>query len=270
MPNTIAPAARLTAALALALLLAALVGGASPAQAAALVVDDDPANCVDGTAPDHATITAAIAASSFGQTIRVCEGDYTENTFTINQTLTITGPGATPQIDGVATVHHGPGGSSAMFSISADDVVIEGLDIDAAPPPGFGFQTGGMEISGDRVIIQDNEIHHSTQSALSISGGDPQVIRNNIHDTDDGIVCFCQNGFVSGNTVDVGGGRAIEISGQGGTIFDNTVLSGDTRGHGDGSVVNANQLFGNGATTTLSVSGDPVTVSNNTISDADA
>jgi hypothetical protein len=88
---------------ALYLLILALALLASPTvtPAAAVgytyVVDDDLfQNCAKPGAPDYHTITDTLATVNPGDTIRVCEGEYTEATLIISVSLTITGPGATP------------------------------------------------------------------------------------------------------------------------------------------------------------------------------
>jgi len=249
--------------------------GTSPVAAATIpiVVDDDPSDCVDGSPPNYPTITQALAAAGNGDTIRVCEGEYQEDTLTINVSVTITGPGATTADDGVATVHHGLGGSSAMVDINADGVTFEGLDLDATPPTGWFFQTGGIESSGNDVTIQDNEIHNATSSAVS-AGGVPSatnvnILRNNVHDNGAGIGCLCDDSGLWSNTVDGAGSGALALEGNRGTIGGNVVTNGTVSAMGNDVVVQNNQISAGTASSTLYVSGNPVTVTNNNLSDAD-
>ena len=75
---------------ALYLLIAAFAVLASPtvtppvaAVGGTWVVDDDSSDCVDGSPPDYPTITQALAVATNDDTIRVCEGDYPEQTLVI-------------------------------------------------------------------------------------------------------------------------------------------------------------------------------------------
>jgi hypothetical protein len=258
--------------IALALLASSTLSPPVAAVGGTWVVDDDPSDCVDGSAPDYPTITQALAVATNDDTIRVCEGDYTETTLTINVSLIITGPGATPENDGVATIHH-DGGSSALIEINADGVTLEGLDLDATPPSGWAFQTSGIDSSGDYVTIQDNEIRNATDWAVS-AGGMPfpsnvNILRNNIHDNGPGgIGCNCDDSGLWSNTVDAGGGTALSLTGDRGTIGGNVVTNGTVTAFGNDMVVQNNQISAGTASSTLYVSGNPVTITNNSLSDA--
>jgi hypothetical protein len=237
-----------------------------------LVVDVDNPSCTGGP-PDSATITGALASATGGETIRVCEGDYTEDTLTINVSVTITGPGATPEDDGVATVHHGTGGASAMVDINANGVIFEGLDLDATPPPAWPFQTSGIVGDGNDVTIQDNEIHDATSSAVSMGGvtfpTNVNILRNNVHDNGGGIGCMCDDSGLWSNTVDGAGGNALALEGNRGTIGGNEVTNGTVSVMGNDMVVQNNQISAGTASSTIYVSGNSVTVTNNNLSDAD-
>ncbi len=236
------------------------------------VVDDDLSqNCAKPGAPDYHTITDALLTVNPGDTIRVCEGDYTENTLDINVSVTITGPGATPADDGVATVHHG-GGYSAMVDINADGVTLEGLDLDAAAPPGWSGWTNGIVSVGDYVTIQDNEIHNATNWAVQAGGSpattDVNILRNNIHDNIAGVACMtCDNSGLWGNTVDGGNVPVAFIGGQG-TVAGNVVTNGSVQAFGDDMLVQNNQISAGTADWGLYVEGNPVTVTNNSLSGA--
>lgn len=209
---------------ALYLLIVGLALLASPtvtppvAAAVTIVVDDDAFDCVDGTPPNWSNLTSAVMVANPGDTIRVCEGDYTSPFVDITTDyLTITGPGATPENDGVATVHHG-GWSSPLFTIYGNWVVVEGLDLDAEPPLTFTNPTIGIYNAGDSVTIQHNEIRNATSLAVDGSGRYVQVLSNNIHDNNDGVRCQCDDSVLSGNTVNGAGNRALEIIGEGASL----------------------------------------------------
>ncbi|MDI6858027.1 MAG: right-handed parallel beta-helix repeat-containing protein [Dehalococcoidia bacterium] len=214
----------------LTVLVALLLAGMppQPASAAVLTVDDDGSDCVDGGAPDFATIGAAVAAAAPGDTIRVCEGDYTQTSLSINSPspLTITGPGDTPEADGEAVVHHG-GGFTTLFDINASNIRVSGLILDLTPS---GPATSGFEISGDNVVIANNEIMNGTAGAMSITGtprpAGVVVDNNNIHDNGDGVVAYCNSCEITDNTLDAEGTRGIDVNGDNAVITGNTVTEG--------------------------------------------
>jgi len=213
-----------------AVLVALLAAGMppQPASAATLTVDDDGSDCVDGGAPDFATIGAAVAAAASGDTIRVCEGDYTQASLSINSPspLTITGPGDTPEADGEAVVHHG-GGFTTLFDINASNVRLSGLILDLTPS---GPATSGFEISGDDVVIANNEIMNGTAGAMSITSTPKPVgvivDNNDIHDNSDGLVAYCDSCEITDNTIDAEGTRGIDVNGDNAVITGNTVTQG--------------------------------------------
>jgi len=224
------------------------------------VVDDDNPSCVGGI-PDFSTITEAVLTASSGDTIRVCEGDYMEPTMSISDnSLTITGPGATPEHDGVATVHHSGGGSS-VIDIQADYVVVQGLDLDAT--------TYGISISGDSISIEHNEIRNATAWAVYASGTPGpwyvMVLSNDIHDSNEGVICHAYGCVIAGNTMNVAGGSAAEVIGNAGVITNNVVANGKVVGYGDDLFVADNQVSGPAVGSLLDVSGNPVSVTDNTL-----
>jgi hypothetical protein len=255
---------------ALALLASSTLSPPVAAVGGTWVVDDDSSDCVDGSAPDYPTITQALGVAINGDTIRVCEGEYTEATMTINVSLTITGPGATEANDGVATVHHG-GGGSAIFSIETDGVTLEGLDLDASS------QTFAIVSKGDYVTIQDNEIRNATSTAIWVGRGgafpppsNVNILRNDLHDNSIGMACSCDDSGLWSNTVDGDDTTTIEFYGDRGTIAGNVVTNGLVIATGDDMVVNNNEMSAGDAGRALYVSGSPVTVTNNTLSDSDS
>ncbi|NIV38737.1 MAG: hypothetical protein GWN58_57755, partial [Anaerolineae bacterium] len=160
-----------------------------------------------------------------------------------------------------------------MVEINANGVTLEGLDLDATPPPGWAFQTSGIDSSGDDVTIQDNEIRNATDWAVS-AGGMPfpsnvNILRNNVHDNGPGgIGCNCDDSGLWSNTVDAGGGTALSLVGDRGTIGGNVVTDGTVTAIGNDLLVRNNQISAGSANSTLYVQGDPVTVEDNSLSDA--
>ena len=251
----------------LSLLIVALALLTSPgltvpvAAQATLVVDVDNPSCTGGI-PDFSTIFEAILIASSGDTIHVCDGDYTEPTMTIyayKDHLTITGPGATPENDGVATVHHS-GGLSWLIGIEADYVVVEGLDLDAT--------SYGIENSGNSVFIQNNEIRNAGAYAVSSPYGtqNVRILSNNIHDSAKGVFCVCDDSAVSGNTVTGLYSFALDIEGDRTVVTDN-VVNGRVYASGDDLLVSSNNMSGPALTPLLGVLGARAQVTDNTLSD---
>jgi hypothetical protein len=262
--------------LAITLALLASPGLPRPAAAApSIVVDDDsPFGCNVAPLGVVPTITTALTLVGNGDTIQVCAGDYTEDTLYINVSVTITGPGATPANDGVATLHHSNGGASNMVDISANGVTFEGLDLDATPPPGWFFDTSGISGKGNYVTIQDNEIRNATSTAVGMGGipspTDVNILRNNVHDNNGvGIGCYCDHSGLWNNTVDGAGSTALGLEGNQGTIGGNVVTNGTVSVAGNNLVVQNNQISAGTASSTLYVSGSSVTVTGNDLSNAD-
>jgi hypothetical protein len=254
----------------LSLLIVALALLASPglappvAAATTWTVDLDNPDCAGGTA-DFSTIFEAILIASPGDTIHVCPGDYTEDSMAIyDNELTIEGSGAS-----VTHVHWSgdPGGSPFVFAIAADRVVVQGLDVDATPPP--GDSSIGILIGGDSVTIQNNEIRNATDFAVwtahHLAPSQVQVLSNNIHDSVAGVSCWGDGCVVSGNTIQATG-LGIGSWGDGGVVTDNVVVDGTVAARGDDLLVSNNQISGPTVGPLLDVMGNRIGVTDNALS----
>jgi len=250
----------------LALALLASPGLAPPpvAAQATLVVDDDGSPCLQ-TPIVFSTIQAALGAANPGDTIRVCEGDYWETQIlAASDYVTITGPGATPENDGVATVHLSM--FAVLFHIHADYVLLQGLVLDAAPPIP-GATTIAIVVDGNSVSIEHNEIRNATGTAVEAYSGSRyvQILSNNIHDSHEGVRCQADDCVVAGNTVNVTD-FAVDIVGDGGNVTNNTIVHGRVNASGDDSFISTNQITGPASGPLLRVSGSRVGVTDNTLS----
>jgi len=251
--------------LALALLASPTV---TPPVAAAPItwsVDDDPDNCMGPDPADFTTIFAAILAASPGDTIHVCEGDYTEDSMAIyDNELTIEGSGAS------VTHVHWSGGGDVMLTIQADGVVVRDLDLDATPPhPGDLFDA--ILIGGDRLTIQNNEIRNATRAAITTQHAAPlpshvEVLTNNIHDNASGVAQGCDDCVFSGNTVNGGGHGALFVDGHRNVIASNVVVDGTVAAYGDDLLVSNNQISGTTVGPLLYAMGNSIAVTDNTLS----
>ena len=246
-----------------------------------LVVDDDLNPCVP-TSTIYTSIQVAVANANPGDTVRVCEGNYWETQIWVSgDDLRITGPGATPENDGVATVHLSQ--FAVLFNIEGDYVTLQGLVLDAASPTPGAMTEGVQVMGGSSVSIEHNEIYNATYIAVRAyewAGSTPRyvhVMNNNIHDSNDGVrlnddpTTPCDTCVVAGNTIDVSGLLAISVTGNNGNITNNVVSGyGGVSGYGDDLLVANNELAGPGYApgALLHVSGNRVAVQDNTLSDA--
>ena len=253
--------------LVVALALLASPGLAPPVAAATTwTVDLDNPDCAGGTA-DFPSIFEAILVASSGDTIRVCPGDYTEDSMLIpayKDDLTIEGSGAS------VTHVHWSGGGDVMLTIQADGVVVRDLDLDATPPhPGDLFDA--ILIGGDRLTIQNNEIRNATRAAITTQHAAPlpshvEVLTNNIHDNASGVAQGCDDCVFSGNTVNGGGHGALFVDGHRNVIASNVVVDGTVAAYGDDLLVSNNQISGTTVGPLLYAMGNSIAVTDNTLS----
>jgi len=264
----------------LCLLIVTLALLASPATTAPVaaapitwLVGANSASC-GGDMPDFTTITEAILTANAGDTIHVCPGAYTEDSMTIptyKDHLTIEGSGAS-----VTHVHWSgePVGSGVLFTIQADYVVIQGLDVDAAPPHS-GDTSTGLSIAGDSVTIQNNEIRNANDWGVRAFGTTTpryvQILSNNIHGNFIAVECHCDDSAVSGNTVSGGGWwpLTLQIVGNHGVITNNIVSNGGVTAVGDDLLVSTNQISA-ALNAAVGVAGVGIEVTDNTVSDTAA
>lgn len=240
-------------------------------EAATLSVDDDASDCIDGGTPDYVALSAALAAAGSGDTIRVCEGDYTETSMSINapSPLTIAGPGDTPEEDGTATIHHG-GGFTTLFDINADNIAVSGLILDLSPP----VSSSGFEISGDNVTVANNEIADGNATAITITGTPRPVgvvvTGNYIHDNGDNVVAYCNSCQITDNTIAAGDTRGIDLVGDDGIITGNTVTEGNAgiRASGTNNLVADNAVTASSGGTAIMVFPGDAVVRDNILSGA--
>ena len=112
----------------LTLLLASAVAVSLQASHHTLVVDDDGADCPEAT---FQSIQAAVDAASAGDTIEVCPGTYLERV-SVTKTLKLLGPkhGKDGQKRNLQSKGEAVVASSTPFSLSADDIVLDGFTIE--------------------------------------------------------------------------------------------------------------------------------------------
>jgi hypothetical protein len=163
----------------IAVLAAALLGlmvvGAPGEAATTRVVDDDgfasPTNCNDPTTPAYPTISAAVAAASPGDTIKVCPGLYAEQVNVNKNNLTLLGAQAgvdartrpfVPDPTTQSIIDHPCG----PVQFTADNLELNGFTVQGSTlpdpcflsgiwsNPGFSGTSGGFKILYN--IVQNN------------------------------------------------------------------------------------------------------------------
>jgi hypothetical protein len=268
------PSVRSLAIISLAVALAAVThslatsSGTSVQAGVDIIVDDDSPSCL-GPAPDHVTLQAAVLAALAGDTIFVCDGIYTEPQIAISGgPLTIRGPGATPANDGVAIIQKAIATGSAMFNITADNVTIQGLDLDATLPG--GGSSSATEGGGDNFIFSQNVVRNAGGSAMSVSGNprpdNVNISRNHFYDDAHSALCSCTNSMFEDNIFD---GVDAAMTGSG-NQFVNNEMNGDAMIQFTGPIglLDDNNFDGAGLPINLMrVAGEGVTVSNNQLRD---
>jgi hypothetical protein len=105
---------------------------------------------------------------------------------------------------------------------------------------------------------------------VSASGGtsNVRIVSNNIHDSQDAVVCFYSDDcVVAGSTVNVTD-RALEIVGDGANVTNNVFVNGRVVASGDNLFISTNQISGPAVSPLLAVRGNYVSVVDNTLSDS--
>jgi uncharacterized repeat protein (TIGR01451 family) len=196
--------------------------------------------CKSGCA--FSTITAAVNASSSGDTIKVAKGTYNEVVHVYNKSLTILGgySGSNWDVRDPATYVTiikantaaptvklvGPGGGTYTGTI-------DGFTITGGNASSLG---GGVFVSKYRATISDNRIHNNSASSgggISVSDATNVVIEDNV---------------IEDNTVS-GGGGGIRVQGSAVSIIGNEILDNTATNNGGG----------------IHVIGGTVTIDDNTI-----
>lgn len=208
--------------------------------ASTLIVDDD-LSCAGATYP---TISAAVAAASAGDTIKVCAGTYNESV-NVNKTLTILG--AQAGVDARSVTRTGSPTTESVvqdsagrtpFYITANDVVLDGFTVQGATNPnqfGYGILLGagthGSHVLNN--IIQNNIIG---LGLANNSASDQTVIQYNL--------------FRNNNQPGPAGGHGIYADqfGSGGAIqnvlIDSNTFTANTWGIGMSNTDTANPYTG--------------------------
>jgi nitrous oxidase accessory protein NosD len=162
---------------------------------AALIVDDDKAQCPQAT---YTTIDEAMLFAMPGDTIKVCPGDYKETVVVDKSvqlrgsTQTSNGRCATPVIPDPTkdSIVHYPvsglsdNGGSPGFDVQADNVLIAGFLVEPlAPGAGGPIQDGDGIYSGPTfsgAVIRDNIVQHNARGMRLHSNGMTQsVVKKN-------------------------------------------------------------------------------------------
>jgi hypothetical protein len=243
----------------LAVLLAALLSLVlAQAAQAALVVNDDSsgvgppeANC---SAPDFATIQAAVEAAPAGSKVLVCAGTYAGAT--INKELTLQGPqvgldarerNTPPSEEAIVSAPSG-----AIFELSATRDVIDGFRLESAGDA-TGIQLGQ---GNSEALIEDNVF--SAFAGKAVAGiFEKPTLRHNV-------VSGSAVGFESNTRAAVG--ASVDANGFTGTsVYDVAFLKGGT-----GIVITRNGRSDGGGVFAYLLGASQAQVSDNGVADIEA
>ncbi len=236
-----------------------------------VVVDDGGIDCIEGSPVQSSWLTIKDAADNAqaGDSIFVCEGIYLEGVVVFNDAnVTLTGPGATPENDGVALVRRNVDASGAVIRATAPGFTIQGFEVDATPPGGFSIP--GISATAGSLTIADNEVYGSSLVNIDVSGAtvpdNVSILRNRIGAGDNfTMICQCTNALIEDNIIEEDGSGSVFIGGAGPvTITGNQFIGTDVGVQANNAVVDDNEfdftgVFGPGSR----MGGNPLTVSDN-------
>ena len=177
-----------------------------------------------GNKPQHATIQDAVDASVPGDEIGVCPDEYLEGA-----TIPASKTGISLTAIGIVLLRAISIPSFSGFLVEADDVTIQRFEI-------RGFDTAAIEATGNRVTIQNNNIHHN-DVGIALTG-DGHRARNNVIDASFqfGIFAADVNGVeIAGNQIKGGQTGIIAFrvdQASPGTVFHHNVVIGTIVGIG--------------------------------------
>lgn len=156
-----------------------LVGSASAASAATLVVDDDFGGVACAGA-GYATIQAALTAAADGDVVEVCAGTYAEDLSITDANLTLrsqSGTAADVVIEGIATQSQASFPDTTMstnVTVDASGVTIQDLTF-RSPDAVAGDRSSGMVVDGTGITISGNVFEIRQQGVTGSNGGNTSV-----------------------------------------------------------------------------------------------
>ncbi|MCO6407390.1 beta strand repeat-containing protein, partial [Hoeflea alexandrii] len=139
----------------------------------------DPIQVINGTSgavTSYATIEAAIAASTSGDTVRIAAGEYTlAGQLNISKSLTIIGAGEGEVTLKTATAGYG-------IHVTADNVHISDLTLDASATTHYGFKVDpGTGIPADTLTgfqLENVTVQGAGRSEIDLNGVDNSSLTN--------------------------------------------------------------------------------------------
>ena len=180
-----------------------------------------------GDGEQYSTISAAVAASRSGDTIKVDAGTYTNDVLNISHSLTLEAVGGTVKLVGTAQPANGKGLIDAGGA--GVDVAISGFDISGATVPdknGAGIRYEGGTLTLSRVNIHDN------QNGI-LANPDPNGSITIANST------FANNGIGDGQT------HNIYVGAVGSLVVKDSTITGAQVGHGIKSRAASTTVTGN-------------------------
>jgi hypothetical protein len=206
-----------------------------------------------GIGEAYTTLSAAIAASSDGDTLKVQAGTYTNDFATINTRIVLQAIGG--MVNLIATVP--PPDGKAILTIGAD-VVIDGFSFSgAAVPDGNG---AGIRYQGGNLVVRNCYFHNNQEGLLGAADSAGSIT---IKHTE-----FASNGTGDGLTHNlyVGAIASLTVTDS---YFHNAIVGHEIKSRALANTISNNRIF-EGSTGTASYSidlpnGGAATISGNTI-----
>ena len=180
---------------------------------------------------DFASIQDAINASSYGDTVMVKDGTYSEN-LTLKNGVNVIG-------EGIGTKLNGGHSGNVVTANDITNAEFSGFWVYYAE---YDSQYAGIKISGGSPVISNNRISHNKKRGIQITGGSSAIIRNNViqyngdaNDTwhDYGIISLHSTPLITNNIIRNNYGSGIYIAWEesdGTRVINNTIVDNDSDG----------------------------------------
>ncbi len=111
-----------------------------------------------GIGQTYATLAAAIASASGGDTINVQAGTYTDQVATINKPLTIVGVGGMPVFTATANLSNGKGFLVVDADVTIDNISFSNAQVTDLNGAGIRYEAGAMIVRNSQFIGNQNGI----------------------------------------------------------------------------------------------------------------
>jgi hypothetical protein len=205
-----------------------------------------------GQSQTYATIAAAVAASSAGDTITVQAGTYTNDWLDFDHDLTLTAQGGWVKL--VATAQP-PNGKA--YITESGTVTISGFDISGVTVP--DANGAGVRYQGGNLTLDNVFIHDSQEGLLGAADANGSITITASE--------FARNGDGSGHTHGIYVGPVARFTLTGSYIHD-TVEGHEVKSRAASNIIQNNRIFDNNSTSSYAIdlpNGGAATITGNVI-----